>query len=147
MKTAVLAGVCGLLILFGAVAAVNAVIAVRSGFASLGWPEAPGDILRAERRSGVKNLKKFEYSYSVDGRQYTSTRAAFVRVPYLNPLHRTYSAGQRVAVRYDPADPAEAVLEPGAPSLAILAEAVVPVLLVGFGAAGLYYGAARRGGG
>ena len=47
-------------------------------------------------------------------------------------------------MRYNPANPAEAVLEPGAPVLGILAEALVALLLFGFGGVGLYYGLIRR---
>jgi hypothetical protein len=49
-----------------------------------------------------------------------------------------------VAVRYDSANLGEAVLEPGAPMLGILAEALVALLLFGVGGVGLYYGLIRR---
>jgi hypothetical protein len=49
-----------------------------------------------------------------------------------------------VAVRYDPANLGEAVLETGAPMLGILAEALVALLLFGVGGVGLYYGLIRQ---
>jgi hypothetical protein len=85
-----------------------------------------------------------EYRYAVAGQEYTGWRAAYVRVPYRRPLYKLYRPGQTVAVRYDPASPAEAVLEPGVPMLGVLAEALVPVLLIGLGGAGLFYGLIRR---
>lgn len=143
-KTLVMWAFCGAFILFGVIAAVDSVRDARKGIRSEIWPIAEGEILRAQKRRGSKNLKRFEYRYVVSGQEYLGTRAAFIRVPYSRPLYRTYRSGQAVDVRYNPADPAEAVLEPGAPFLGLLAEALVPLLLIGFGVAGLYYGAIRR---
>jgi hypothetical protein len=144
MKNPILWLICGAFILFGAIAGVSTVHDVRKGLQSEAWPIAEGTVLRAQKRRGRSKLKRFEYEYSVSGETYLSTRAAFVRVPYMRPLHRTYQAGQSVDVRYDPADPSQAVIEPGVPVLGLFAEALVPLLLIAMGGAGLYYGAFRR---
>lgn len=144
MKHIVLWLFCGAFLLFGAIAAVSAVRDIRTGIESEAWPVAEGTILRAQKRRGKSRLKRFEYSYVVSGETYLSTRAAYLRVPYLRPLHRIYQAGQSVEVRYDPADPTRAVIEPGVPVLGLVAEVLVPMLLIAIGGAGLYYGAFRR---
>lgn len=143
-KTAILAAVCGAFVLFGLIAAADSIGDTRRGLQSQAWPTAEGEILRAQKRRGKSRLKRFEYRYTVSGQEYLSSRAAFIRTPYLRPLHRVYSSGQAVDVRYNPDDPAEAVVEPGAPLLGLLAEALVPLLLIGFGGAGFYFGAVRR---
>lgn len=56
-------------------------------------------------------------------------QAAFVRVPYVDPLYRKYHKGRPVTVYYDPLQPERSVIEPGAPAL---------------GGAILYYGLRRE---
>ncbi len=142
-KTLILFAFCGGFILFGLAAAGSLYVDIRNGGKSLTWPTAEGTITYSARRRGKSTLKRLEYEYAAAGAVHTASRAAFLRTPYVAPTHEVYREGQRVAVRYDPADPARAVLEPGAPLLAILAHALVPVLLIGFGSAGLYYGLRR----
>ena len=133
-KTIVLFLFCGALILFGLLTAADLYRDIRLGGASLEWPTAEGEITYSVRRRSKSNLKSLEYSYAV---------AAFLRVPYVAPTHALYRTGQKVDVRFDPADPSRAVLEPGAPALAILAHAILPILLIGFGGAALFYGLRR----
>ena len=144
MKTVILAGICGAFILFGVIAAVGTAVEMRAGLRSLDWPMAEGEITRSERRRANSRLKRLEYRYAVAGQEYTGWRAAYVRVPYWRPTYKLYRPGRAVAVRYDPENPAEAVLEPGAPVVGVLTDALVPLLLVGFGGIGLFYGLKRR---
>ena len=143
-KTFVLILFCGAFILFGMIGAVSLYSDVRAGAMSLTWPAAEGEITYSVRRRGKSRLKRLEYRYAVDGVEYAGTEAAFLRLPYVAPTHEIYRTGQRVAVRHDPADPARAVLEPGAPALAIALYALVPILLIGFGSASLVLGLRRR---
>jgi hypothetical protein len=99
MKTAVLVGVCGLFILFGISAGVDSVGEVRAGLRRLDWPIAQGEIIRSEPHNRIKRLKRFEYCYTVVGQEFTSARAAFVRVPYFRSLHRVYRPGGGGALR------------------------------------------------
>lgn len=140
VQTAIVIGFFGLFLGFGVLAAVDLVLEVRRGLAARDWPVAEGTVVLATSRAPNSSLKRLEYAYAVDGTEYSSTKAAFVRVPYTNPLHEVYERGQAVAVRYDPDDPARAVLEPGAPALGVLAEAVVPLVMLSLGGAGLFYG-------
>ena len=142
-KIAILIAFCGGFILFGLISAASSVSDWRNRRHSLTWPGVVGVITKSVRRRANKNLKRLEYKYNVNGKAYAASRAAFMRVPYSTPLHKVYRTGQTVYVRYDPADPARAVLEPGTPFLAILAEALIPILLIGFGVVGLFYGFKR----
>lgn len=136
----VLAGICGLFLAFGVAAALALVARTSSGLSSLEWPSVEGQIVLAKRHQGRSRLKRFEYRYLVDRVAYTGGRAAFVRVPYVDPLYRKYRSGMPVRVYYDPDDPKRSVVEPGAPLAGVLAEALVPLVMIGLGVAGLFYG-------
>ncbi len=138
--------ICGAFLAFGGIAAVSSYKDIQAGLASKIWPTAEGEILKAQRHRGKsKNKKRFEYRYAVDGTEHSSTRAAFVRPPYIDPLYKKYSSGQAVQVHYDPADPARSVVEPGAPIFGALAEAITPLIMFGLGVAGLFFGLRSKG--
>lgn len=142
----VLVIICGLFLSFGILTAVTTLDEVHTGLASRDWPTVDGKILLAQRHRGRKsrNIKRFEYRYAVDGTEHISTRAAFIRVPYIDPLHRKYRSGQAIKVHYDPSDPTRSVIEPGAPVLGVLAKALVPLVMAGLGVAGLFFGLKQR---
>jgi len=139
----VLLGFCGAFILFGLLSAASSFSDFRSGQQSLLWPTTEGEITRSVRRRGNRKLKSLEYQYTVNATSYVATRVAFMRTPYVKPIYKTYRTGQRVSVHYDPADPGRAVLEPGTPILAVVAEFLVSILLIIIGSAGLFYGFRR----
>lgn len=141
--TFVLMGIFGLFLVFGALAALSTVGEVRAGLASRDWPTVQGEVLTAQRRKSSMNMKSLEYRYTVAGTDYTSTRAAFIRPPYIDPIHRKYHAGMQVPVYYDPSRPARSVVEPGAPLLGVLAESLAALIMFGIGGAGLYFGFRR----
>ena len=143
-KLVVLLGFCGAFILFGLLSAAASLSDFRYGQQSLSWPSTEGEITQSVRRRGSRLLKSLEYRYTVGTTTYVGTRAAFMRTPYVKPIHETYRTGQRVGVHYDPTDPGRAVLEPGVPILAVIAESLVPILLIIVGSAGLFYGLRRR---
>ncbi|NIT53573.1 MAG: DUF3592 domain-containing protein [candidate division Zixibacteria bacterium] len=144
--TVVLVVICGLFLLFGILTTVTTVDEVHTGLASRDWPTVDGEILLAQRHRGrrARHIKRFEYRYAVDGIEHTSTRAAFVRVPYIDPLYRKYRSGQAIKVYYDPSDPTRSVIEPGAPVLGVLAKTLVPLVMTGLGVAGLFFGLKQR---
>lgn len=139
----VLAAFCGAFLILGLLAAADTAGEVRAGLAARNWPAVEGEVTLSRRHQGRTRLRDFEYRYTVDGRDYTSWRAAFVRVPYVNPLHEAYPSGSTVTVRYDPTDPARAVIEPGAPLLGVLGEAVAPAVMLGIAGVLIFYGFVR----
>ena len=66
-----------------------------------------------------------------------------MRVPYIDPIHRRYAAGMAVKIFYDPRDLTRRVVEPGAPALAVLADAFVSIVTFAVGGSGLFYGLRR----
>lgn len=145
-ETAVLVVICGVFIAFGALSAAALVRDTRAGLASQEWPSVQGEVLVARRRVGRRSTKRFEYRYVIDGTAYTSSRAAFVRVPYIDPIYRKYRAGMAVRVFYDPHDPERSVVETGAPAFGVLAESLVSIVMFALGGAGLYFGLRRHDG-
>ena len=87
------------------------------------YPFADGVITASEPRDlplSKMNYWKLEYTYVVGGRTYAGTRYSFADdIKYhRDDLHRILAAfpvGARVAVAYDPDDPAEAALRPAQP--------------------------------
>ncbi len=142
-RLVVLFGFCGAFILFGLMSAAASLGDFRNGQQSLSWPSTEGEITQSVRRRGSRKLKALEYRYTVNGTAHAGTRVAFMRTPYVKPVYKTYRTGQRVRVHYDPTDPGQAVLEPGTPILAVIAESLVPILLIFGGSAGLFYGFRR----
>ena len=103
--------------------------------ASNRWPQAPGKITAAAPTaiaipSGVRHgspsatpVAGIEYAYSVDNRHLKGNRVSFAGAPperwgnpstYTATLLQRYGVGAQVSVRYNPQNPAESVLEPGA---------------------------------
>lgn len=107
--------------------AVQGLSIARRGAATWKWPTVRGRVSMSELEEGppsgrimpvARYRPTITYSYLVNGREwsahcvfvgddaYTSTHVARARV-------RKYAPGTAVEVRYDPADPSRAVLEPG----------------------------------
>ena len=85
------------------------------------WPTAPGWVVRAQvKRAAADDEVRFSdlhvlYTYRVNNREYRGTRlyaggAAHARVA--ETTVEKYRTGADVAVHYDPANPAVAILEP-----------------------------------
>jgi hypothetical protein len=98
---------------------------------SKGWPSVQGEILsskigvRQRRNEGVNKDVSFPevvYSYTVDDKRHEGSRIrfhhsgrdAFLRRSQVEELIAGYPVGKTVPVYYDPGDPSESVLEPGA---------------------------------
>jgi len=106
--------------------------------ASRGWPEARGVIESAEvtSRSDGHEQRLYgasvRYRYDVAGKRYTGERVSYEsgqspQREIAEGVIRRYAPGTEVAVRFDPANPAKAVLEPGS-------SAIGPWVLVAIGA-------------
>ena len=120
-------GIGVVLLVFGLYMAVQ-------GERSRNWPTAPGIITESEvqsSRSLTGRRRRFRsvhitYRYPVNGTFYTNDVISYGKDFFENEYTqvRLYSQGSRVEVRYDPGNPARAVLDPGAglvPVLALLA--------------------------
>ncbi|HEY0053535.1 MAG TPA: DUF3592 domain-containing protein [Caulobacteraceae bacterium] len=120
--------------------------AAKKASSSAGWPTAPGTIQASVVRENVETdadnnaetifYSEVAYTYEVAGKVYTSTRIGYgasIRFQEAAPARAVcdrYPQGAAVQVRYDPANPAESVLESKKPSArtAIIFTVVVVVL-------------------
>jgi hypothetical protein len=142
---ALLFGVFGLIVLAITIASLRDAAAMRR------WPVAKGRVLSSKVEeyreiSGAGSASGSHgritlyrpvvvYEYEADGRRYESDR--ITQSPGLNrgapdaaaETVRRYAAGSAVDVRYNPARPSEAVLEPRVPRSWIVALAIAAALL------------------
>ncbi|MCY0998850.1 DUF3592 domain-containing protein [Myxococcus sp. MISCRS1] len=126
----VVTAIAALLAAVGVLFVVAGLKDVQRARRTLSWPTAPGTIRSAEefeRRLPVAGPAEprihyeavIHYEYTV-GRVLVGTSTLRVDpAAYTNPEHaqsvlRRYPPGQAVRVAYNPADPTDAVLEPGA---------------------------------
>lgn len=116
----------GIFILVGLIAFLFMQRNFRQAEASAGWPSVDGRIVvskevqRPGRKAGRPRVTEaqIEYAYRVGEIEYRGTqvsvgnfRSGRSAAPW---LHR-YPEGRQVTVYHNPADPSEAVLEPGVP--------------------------------
>ncbi|AKF84762.1 hypothetical protein MFUL124B02_04180 [Myxococcus fulvus 124B02] len=130
MLSVVVTAIAALLAAVGVLFVVAGIKDVLRATRTRRWPTAPGTIRSAEefeRRLPAPPMAEprvfyeavIEYEYTV-GRVLVGTTALRVDpAAYTNPEHaqsilRRYPPGQAVRVAYNPADPTDAVLEPGA---------------------------------
>jgi len=140
-------GFCGLFLVGGLAAARPVWENIRKGMESTEWPTVEGEITRSRDVRSTMRLAEVMYEYSVDGRTYEQARIAYVPPMFdsFRPApHERYDLGDTVAVYYRPGDPADALLEPGAPLGGIINKLLVMLLLTGIGAAGVVWGIKRE---
>jgi hypothetical protein len=136
---AVIAG--GVLLIVGVVFLGAAIAAVGVGRASAGWPAAPGRVVRSEirdnrRANGLPGYRSVvRYQYVIDGEEYEGRDVASGEFPYRSALSATrrlaaYPIGALVTVRYCPAEPEVAVLEPGVSLDVLYLPTIASLLLV-----------------
>jgi hypothetical protein len=116
------------------------------------WPHAVGEVVGSGTR--IENYHDdgepmrravITYRYDVGGTTYRGARVFFgdaIALRFAGPGRRrlaTYQAGRLVRVAYDPANPASAVLEPGASTAAYVA-CLVPAAVAALGVVGLLAG-------
>ena len=81
------------------------------------WPSTSGRVLSAQlyRPSSSGDISENEpivsYEYAVDGRTYQCRRIKYGLTPKAAPALAKYKVGSQVAVFYNPANPADAILE------------------------------------
>jgi hypothetical protein len=117
------------------------------GERSRNWPTAPGIVTESYVQSdrsltGRRQRSRWAriiYRYPVNGTFYTNDVISYGMGLFDNEYTqvRVYAQGSRVEVRYDPGNPARAVLEPGAGLVPVLA------LLGGVGCFGYAFWRAR----
>ena len=137
---------------FGGVFALKAMSLRRQGRGCARWPIAPGRILEARQEVQLVENRNdrhhrddpffgatVSYAYQVSGRDYRSTRLYAGR-PVLRgspkiaqAIVAKYPPGAPVSVFYNPANPAEAMLEP----LNFANAKLAVILAIGFGGSGL----------
>ena len=83
----------------------------------------------------------FEFTYTIGGHSYVSTRFYASGQPAAWWVDREYPVGRHFTARYNPNYPAEAVVEPGSTGHAFLIEALV---LLGLAALCLVYNSYQR---
>jgi hypothetical protein len=122
-KTLAAAGI-GLLLLGG--------VYVYKGINSAAWPSVPGKIVYSHARAGRHPETLLWYEYHVAGRRYLASnyRTGGNVTPFQSVAEaaaKRYPAHRAVPVYYNPADPRDALLEPGlwwgnfvAPAFALL---------------------------
>jgi len=115
---------------FGAFLIYRGVSAAYEGAVSGRWPATPGQISRSAAywdwaRTGIRNnvlayRLDLAYDYDVQGRRYQGQRVSFSSWDPKTSLNlfngwtaQRYPVGARVAVYFDPHDPANSVIEPG----------------------------------
>jgi hypothetical protein len=107
---------------------------------SRSWPSVQGTVVSAEVRStpvskaapdSVAYMPVFRYEFDVNGTRFTGNRQSFGRMAYATAEEAEghlggFPQGKRVEVFYNPAKPADCVLERG--------HSVVTWMLIGVGA-------------
>lgn len=114
--------------------------------ASKSWPSVPGQVVESHVAAGWSEdsegdrrrsyTAEVTYSYQVNGQTFTSRQVSFgAKASHGKPepaqaVVNTYAAGRAVTVYFDPANPAEAVLERRAGGLGITFVMGVVFLLI-----------------
>ena len=119
---------------------MNTMSALGRSLASERWPRASAQVVSSSvYREGADVSPRWEpavvYQYKIGNRTFTSHRIRFLMGPMYrreeaNQITESYSVGRVVSVAYDPANPGESVLEPGAPS-GTLKQVLLMLFLIG----------------
>jgi hypothetical protein len=113
--------ISGAFCLVGLAAAVYGLFVIRKARESAGWPVAEGQVVHSQvdRNEEGAYAPDVRYSYVIEGVQFTGRciqAGVYVSSSDDSDASRCvsrYPKGARVDVAYNPANPAEAVLEPG----------------------------------
>lgn len=143
---------CALLAAIGLAFLLGGVYMFAEASRASGWPTTEGSVTSAgigERWAGADGQvyrPEVEYRYAVDGREFTGRRISvdppeFMKRELAEKRLEKYRAGGRVRVRYDPAKPAESLLEDTTTKFPHLLVAVGSAVLL---ATGLVFRASRR---
>lgn len=114
-----------LLAFFAVVLAIFSVVVLRKAKAVRRWAAAAATIIESQvvwgsgQKGGRTLVARITYEYAAGGRVYQSKRIAFYRRGtghWAQELVARHPTGSRVQIYYDPAQPAEAVLDPTFPA-------------------------------
>ena len=99
--------------------ALQAVRNIANGRRSVGWPEVPGEVLKATARNvGRQYVPVVRYRYRFGEATYGGSRITYSPIVVLSKsavkaFLRPFQSGLQVAVRVDPQHPQRSVLRPG----------------------------------
>lgn len=126
-------GVAGFCIAIGLLFPVMGVIDHQRGQASESWPNVQGEVI-SERHRLRKNRYSIFYAYEVDGVRYENSRVNFQNdKASKKEMVERYDKGARLPVYYDPQDPDESVLVPGAKASGLAIRIVAGLFCLGLG--------------
>ena len=140
-----------ILIALGITIAIRGFWTARSAHAARGWPRTTGVVTSCRRKEcrdaeGRRTFKEvISYRFDVDGDEVIGRRACFgdcwaTNVGFfVQRVMSRYPAGSEVSVRYNPANPRDAVLEPGMNPL-LVQNILIGVLLVALGVVAIRMG-------
>jgi hypothetical protein len=142
----------GVLILFGvialAVGVILYVVQLRQGLradASKKWPKAAATVIASALEPSPEHRRRYraaiQYRYRVDRKDYQSDRIFWGgnegRRRHMESVVSAYPAGASMSIRYDPQNPAEAVIDPtqhtGSKATVVYAMAMITIGLFAFG--------------
>ena len=144
----------GILVGFGVVVTAGGILHIIQARGSTSWPSVQGKIIKSEvkkLRQGKINHKKIgtrsprkrpqflpdiEYTYEVNGQQFTGKQVAFMTEygkENAEQMTRKYAIGKMVTVFYNPKHPTHCTLEVGMSSSVYL----LPIIGVGMLACGV----------
>jgi len=112
----------------------------RSAKASEKWPTAPGKITNSTLRRFNSLRPVFvpvvEYAFTANGHDQTGKRIAYRVIASRDPqivkaVADKYPVGAKVKITYDPANPADSVLEPGPEGTKVFTNDVIWFFCVG----------------
>ena len=106
--------------------AMNTLWEFARSLASERWPRAAGKVVSSSVYRDASDVSprwdsEVLYQYKVGNQTFTSGRIRFLMGPMYrrekaSEIAQSYAVGRAVQIAYDPANPWESVLEPGAPS-------------------------------
>lgn len=124
--------------LFGAVFLLYGIYVIGAYWSATRWPVTTGAVGESEVVSGSESSEfpRVIYTYSVDGRKFTSSRIS----PWVISTNARaaaivakYPVGKSVSVSYDPDRPERSLLEPEMPiSINVVALAGIGLILAGY---------------
>ena len=120
--------------------AMNTIWGFARSLASERWPRASGQVVSSSVYRDASEVSprwdsEVLYQYKVGNQTFTSRRIRFLMGPMYrheeaSQIAESYTVGRAVQIAYDPANPRESVLEPGAPS-GMLKQVLLTLFLIG----------------
>ena len=128
-------------LLIGIMFIANSISSIQKGSDSENWPSTTGyiissNIVRHPSKHGYTYGANITYQYSINDHTYSSNRISYGDYSssdgeHANQLVTQYYVGRNVTVFYNPKNPSEAILEPGATffSYMFLLAGILPIVI------------------